>query len=474
MRWYTGLMLTVTLAMSLTAKTQEHHPEQSHRDYQYWFADNRLSNSGIAVTSLLADLGYRTSPQLSQNEKRDLFLTARQITHDLLGINSLAINHQVSQSRLSLTAIDQAFKQNRLRALIDSQLPRLEQVTLLRSAISHMRQSSYQDWPQLADDFSPRLGQRHPEVHKLIAMLTALGDLPATYHTPHAGFTPTVQDALKQFQRRHQLPPSGKLTAATRDRLTRSPGQRLQVLQLNLRRWLSLPAVPPSQYIVVNIPSYSLAYFHENRQQFSMPVIVGHPNTPTPIMLTEISSITANPVWRPPRSIIENQLLDLLNRYPLRLSAQQFYWRSRTQHDQIIPITQVADSPRQQLTNYRLEQGPGEHNALGRWRFNIKNNDAIYLHDTPVKQLFNQPYRALSHGCIRLADAAKLAAYLLADFVPMERTQTRRLPQGVPTYINYQTVQIHHHTLFWFDDIYHLDAAQLENTFSQLSAKDRI
>ncbi len=414
----------------------------------------------------MADLGFRASPQLSAREKRDLAVTARNLTQAFLRINSLALNHQINQPTLTADKIEQAFTQSRLRELIDSQLPRFEQVTLLRGAISKMRHLGYQTWPQLADDFAPRLGQRHPEVQKLVFMLTALGDLTTPQHHPRSGFTPAVQQALKQFQRRHQLVASGKLTASTRQQLARSPQQRLRVLQLNLRRWLSLPAIPPQHYILVNIPSFWLTYYNDHQPTLGMPVIVGRPHTPTPIMLTEISSITANPVWRPPRSIIENELLDQLNRYPLRLNAQHFYWRSRSQHDQIMPVTQLVDSPREQLTNYRLEQGPGEHNALGRWRFNIKNNDAIYLHDTPVKQLFTQSHRALSHGCIRLADAARLAAQLLDDFVPSEHTETIRMPHALPTYINYQTVQVKQNELLWFNDIYNIDAAQLDAMFS--------
>jgi murein L,D-transpeptidase YcbB/YkuD len=62
-----------------------------------------------------------------------------------------------------------------------------------------------------------------------------------------------------------------------------------------------------------------------------------------------------------------------------------------------------------------IRQLPGKDNALGRMKFLFPNTHDIYLHDTPDKNLFAKKDRALSHGCIRVADANKLAVYLLRD-----------------------------------------------------------
>ena len=60
-----------------------------------------------------------------------------------------------------------------------------------------------------------------------------------------------------------------------------------------------------------------------------------------------------------------------------------------------------------------IRQLPGDDNALGNVKFLFPNSYDIYLHDTPHKNLFNKKVRALSHGCIRVADAQKLAQHLL-------------------------------------------------------------
>jgi murein L,D-transpeptidase YcbB/YkuD len=60
-----------------------------------------------------------------------------------------------------------------------------------------------------------------------------------------------------------------------------------------------------------------------------------------------------------------------------------------------------------------LRQDPGPQNPLGKIKFLFTNNFRVYLHDTPAQQLFDQTERSFSHGCIRVSDPSRLAAYLL-------------------------------------------------------------
>src|SRR3546814_10865626 len=56
----------------------------------------------------------------------------------------------------------------------------------------------------------------------------------------------------------------------------------------------------------------------------------------------------------------------------------------------------------------RLRQLPGRDNSMGRAKFLFPNDEGIYLHDTPDKDLMAKRDRHLSHGCIRLEDARRL------------------------------------------------------------------
>ena len=107
------------------------------------------------------------------------------------------------------------------------------------------------------------------------------------------------------------------------------------------------------------------------------------------------------------------------------------------------------------------------------------NEHGIYLHDTPAKGLFEYPKRAFSHGCIRLAEPAKLAAYLLRN-VPgwSEEKIKRAMNSGKEQWvklINPVSVSLSYYTA-WVDDenllqirqdIYGLDKKSTNNVASR-------
>jgi murein L,D-transpeptidase YcbB/YkuD len=86
-----------------------------------------------------------------------------------------------------------------------------------------------------------------------------------------------------------------------------------------------------------------------------------------------------------------------------------------------------------------VRQLPGPANSLGHFKFDIPNGDGIYLHDTPKKELFAQDKRDLSHGCVRLEDAQRLAKWLLCKDPPTDGAPEEHIliPQAVPITISY-------------------------------------
>ena len=61
----------------------------------------------------------------------------------------------------------------------------------------------------------------------------------------------------------------------------------------------------------------------------------------------------------------------------------------------------------------RVRQRPGPKNALGLVKFVFPNDENVYLHDTPVQQLFRRPRRDFSHGCVRVENPSGLAEWAL-------------------------------------------------------------
>ena len=97
-------------------------------------------------------------------------------------------------------------------------------------------------------------------------------------------------------------------------------------------------------------------------------------------------------------------------------------------------------------------------------KFGFPNAYDIYLHDTPVKELFAPDDRDLSHGCIRLEDAERLGRWLLGrdpQALRDEPEQHALLPTPVPIYVTYLTAQAQGGQLAFVDDAYGRDTQRL-------------
>jgi murein L,D-transpeptidase YcbB/YkuD len=90
-----------------------------------------------------------------------------------------------------------------------------------------------------------------------------------------------------------------------------------------------------------------------------------------------------------------------------------------------------------------MRQRPGGSNVMGAIKFMLPNRLGIYLHDFPDKSLFAREERRLSSGCVRLADAPRLARFLFRGAAPRpagpDPEQRVDLPEPVPVYITYLT-----------------------------------
>jgi murein L,D-transpeptidase YcbB/YkuD len=128
-------------------------------------------------------------------------------------------------------------------------------------------------------------------------------------------------------------------------------------------------------------------------------VVIGKPSMPSPILAQQMDSITINPTWKVPQSIVQNEYLPAgpgtLARMGLRVKR--------------------VDGEVQMM------MPPGGENPLGRIRFNFFNRFAVFQHDTPDQYLFAHVVRAESHGCMRVQDAAKYAEVLASIVHPEEQ-----------------------------------------------------
>jgi murein L,D-transpeptidase YcbB/YkuD len=243
-----------------------------------------------------------------------------------------------------------------------------------------------------------------------------------------------VASAVAAFQRVHGLPVNGALTEATATALSGGGDRnkrREQLVLANMEMWRWEPREMGATRVDVNVPDFSLTLVKNDAVVQRTRVIVGKPETPTPIFSNSIKYMLFNPAWRVPDSIVKKEMAPKYANDPSYFSRHGY------------KVSYVGD---------RLEvmQPPGEANALGRMLFLFPNEHAVYLHDTPQRSLFSSAYRALSHGCVRVEDPARLAVGLMgggargwtetkiASLIG-DKERTVPLPVPVPVHLEYFT-----------------------------------
>jgi murein L,D-transpeptidase YcbB/YkuD len=262
-------------------------------------------------------------------------------------------------------------------------------------------------------------GQVYVGAPALRRLLTELGDLaPTTAPRDDLILDGALSAALRQFQFRHGLRQDGTLGRDTFAALTTPLMQRVRQIELTLERWHWIPRMRPPT-IIVNIPQFRLFFFRsgEDREErmVRMNVIVGRQfsYTRTPVFAADMNAIIFRPYWDVPSDISRRELVPHLRRDPAYLDSQNMELVP-TQGPTSAPVP-VGPQAVQELANgqLRARQRPGADNALGLIKFVLPNAYDVYLHSTPAQQLFNEPSRAFSHGCIRVSDPVGLAVEVL-------------------------------------------------------------
>ena len=121
-----------------------------------------------------------------------------------------------------------------------------------------------------------------------------------------------------------------------------SARDRLRQIDLNLERWRWLPRSFGERYLLVNIPEYMLHAYASDRHELAMRVVVGAPDTPTPVFTDAMASVVVNPPWNVPESIVKNELLAALAADPDHLARQRIrVYAGRARHAPEIDIADV-------------------------------------------------------------------------------------------------------------------------------------
>ncbi len=292
-----------------------------------------------------------------------------------------------------------------------------------------------------------------------------------------------LKAALTKLQQRREMTVDGKFGMQVVSYLNNTDAEKFKRIAINLDRYKVLPPKMPERYIWVNLPAYKLELWDKDTVRLESKVVVGKPNTRTPLLTSRISDMVTYPQWTIPNSIIMKEIVPALRKNPGYL-AKKGYSLLTWEGEEVDPYS-VDWTKYKKGIPYKVVQGSGDDNALGILKFNFPNKYSVYLHDTNQRYLFKNAKRALSHGCVRVQEWEKLTYYISAldsmnyetdskrvvsDSIKvwLERKEkhTVRVKTALPVYFRYFTVAGKSGKLLFFEDIYHEDKIAREAYFS--------
>lgn len=317
--------------------------------------------------------------------------------------------------------------------------------------------------PQLEIKATLRPGDVSAEIPTLAKILKAQGLLAGELNGEY--YNEELVAAVKKLQHQHGLAADGIVGSATRMVLNKPTGKALLYkLALNAQRLKVVGDFQEGLY--VNIPSYQLTYYRQGEKVLSSRVIVGTQARKTPVMYSELSNLVVNPPWNAPIRLINEDIIPKVRQDPSYI-YRNGYTIIDSKGRSIDPYTIDWENMTSKKFPYRLRQRPGDDSALGRYKFNMPSSDAIYLHDTPRRDLFARKNRALSSGCVRVEKSDELATILLNEAgwsterkqktLNSQQTTSVAIKSKHPVYLYYVTAWIDKDKPHYLPDIYNYD-----------------
>ena len=312
--------------------------------------------------------------------------------------------------------------------------------------------------------FDQRPSLRDPKtVLADLAAADAPSDILASFHPQH-----------EQFKRLQAALVKARANKNTRD---------IQLIAINMERWRWMPRQLGSLHVWNNVPEFNTRVVKNGRNIYQEKTIVGQLKYATPFFSASMRNIVVHPDWTLPPTILNEDLAPNLQK-PKTLFGQSNtaflrYHKIRVslKGEPINP--DEVDWNKVSIHKYTFTQPSGPTNVLGQFKFNFPNKHAIYMHDTPQRDLFGERVRTFSHGCIRVHQPARLATLLLAEdkgwsaakinaLVAQGENKVIALRRPVPVHLTYFTLTVGEDgRLQTFADIYGLDGRMAPKLFDK-------
>lgn len=221
-------------------------------------------------------------------------------------------------------------------------------------------------------------------------------------------FDEPLSAAVRAYQKHHQMPENGEVDDVFWRSLNVPAQQRLEEIEINIRRWHKTLFEPRESYVFVNLPSFEVEVYHKGARVAVHRAVIGNAtrvcNSRTQMwerinatrpMHTRLTYLVFNPYWNVPPRIEVDEYQKKMAEDPKWLENSDFEYFNPRGGGRV------------------LRQKPGPNNALGKVKLIFPNRDGVYFHDTPKQGMFEYPIRAFSHGCIRVEGAMEFAREIL-------------------------------------------------------------
>jgi len=280
-------------------------------------------------------------------------------------------------------------------------------------------------------------------------------------------FDDDLREAVKKFQRGANLIDDGVVGKSTLQEINRDPAERAMALRVNMERLRWLPKDLGARYIAVNIADFSLRAVENGKTERYHQVVVGSDYRQTPIFSAKMQYLVFNPWWMAPDKLAREDKLPVFQKNPEK--AEELGFEVTDRHGNKVNLASIDwNAVDKDNFPYRLNQRPGDLNALGKVKFIFPNPHNVYLHDTPARELFKRKRRDFSSGCVRVKDPMDLAEWVLRGSgwtrekidkaVESGKEKHVNLPRPLPVHILYLTNSLSESgDVIFLNDLYNRD-----------------
>ena len=386
--------------------------------------------------------------------------------------NRISGYHDFKRKEVNLVAaLKNVSMSNNVAAYLESRSPASADFQALKAELAKLKaETASEDRVVIAEGTLLKPGQSSPELANVVKGILKHGsDALKTDHavtiagyTNTLDYTPELVALVEAFQKESGLKPDGIVGKASIRKLVGgdSIADKIAKVEVALEQARWLPVDLGARHVFINQPAFQVYYYEDGAEKFAMRTVIGSKSNQTYFFQDQVQTVEVNPYWGVPQSIIVNEMLPKLRNDPPYLDRMGY---EVAVGGRAVPSSSVNWYG--STSGISVRQPPSGDNALGELKVLFPNTHAIYMHDTPSKSFFKRDMRALSHGCVRLAEPRKMAAAVLGvteEEVGKEiaggRNKALSVKADIPIYVAYFTAWPNKDgTVEYFDDVYGRD-----------------